>query len=91
MLVTGVLAIVLALDFGALVWPYCLAEIGLYAVLAAIVLAMALDARDRWQKLRERADTAAADDTAADEDEAPEVSAVRARDGNEPGEPPPAA
>ena len=72
-------------------WPWCLAEIGLYALLAAVVLAMALDARDRWQKLRERADTAADDDTAGDQDEAPEVSAVRARSGTEPGEPPPAA
>ena len=72
-------------------WPWCLAEIGLYAMLAAVVLAMALDARDRWRQLRERDDTAADDDTAGDEDEAPEVSAVRARGCNEPGEPPPAA
>jgi hypothetical protein len=43
-------------------WPYCLAEIGLYAVLAGLVIAMALDARDRWRQLQERNDTADRDD-----------------------------
>ena len=30
-------------------WPYCLAEIALYAVFGGVVLAMAFDARDRWK------------------------------------------
>jgi len=56
-------------------WPYCLAEIGLYAVLAGLVIAMALDARDRWRQLRERAHAAAHDD--ADQGDGAEVSTVR--------------
>jgi len=58
-------------------WPYCLAEIGLYAVLAGLVIAMALDARDRWRQLRERAATAAHDDAKHDQGERAEVSTVR--------------
>lgn len=59
-------------------WPYCLAEIGLYAVFAALAIGMALDARDRWRQLRERTDDTAAHDNAEhDQDDGAEVSAVR--------------
>ena len=75
-------------------WPYCLAEIALYAVFGGIVLAMAFDARDRWKQLRERAGTADPPDEAPDQDEHAEVSTVRRKldDASDQGdEPPPLA
>ena len=76
-------------------WPYCLAEIALYAVFGGVAIAMAFDARDRWKQLREAAN--AADHDGAEPDHAneaePEISAVRRRPGGEPDdtEPPPLA
>ena len=74
-------------------WPYCLAEIALYAVFGGVVLAMAFDARDRWKQLRERTDTAEPHDDALDQADEPEVSTVRPRPGDTPddAEPPPLA
>ena len=74
-------------------WPYCLAEIALYAVFGGVVLAMAFDARDRWKQLRERTDTAEPHDDAPDQADEPEVSTVRPRPGDTPDdtEPPPLA
>lgn len=75
-------------------WPFCLAEIGLYSVLAGLVIGMVLDARARWHQLRERADTAASTDTEHDQGEGAEVSAVRRKRDRAPTEdegPPPAA
>jgi len=51
-------------------WPYCLAEVAIYSVLAGLVIAMALDARDRWRQRRERADTGERDDAEHDQDDA---------------------
>ena len=74
-------------------WPYCLAEIALYAVFGGVVLAMAFDARDRWKQLREHTDTAEPPDDVPDQADEAEVSAVRPRPGDTPDdtEPPPLA
>ena len=76
-------------------WPYCLAEIALYALLGGVVLAMAFDARDRWKQLREHTDTAEPPDDAPDQGERAEVSTVRRKldDEHDQGddEPPPLA
>ncbi len=76
-------------------WPYCLAEIGLYSLFAALAIGMALDARDRWKQLQERTDTAEPHDDAPDQGEGAEVSTVRHKldDEHDQGddEPPPLA
>lgn len=75
-------------------WPLCLAEIVLYTVMSGLVIAMVLDARDRFRELRERrdADDPEEDDTPDQEDRS-EVSTVRRRPGGEPPDtdPPPLA
>jgi hypothetical protein len=60
-------------------WPFCLAEIGLYSVLAGLVIGMALDARDRWRQLRQLTGTAEGDTTEHDQNDGLEVSTVRRR------------
>lgn len=60
-------------------WPFCLAEIALYSVLAGLVIGMALDARDRWRQLRQHAGTAARDAAEQAPDDGLEVSTVRRR------------
>ena len=76
-------------------WPYCLAEIALYAVFGGIVIAMALDARDRWKQLHVGRH-AVEHDRAAHEPHPhaePEISVVRRRPGDDTDdtEPPPLA
>jgi hypothetical protein len=60
-------------------WPFCLAEIGLYSLLAGLVIGMALDARDRWRQLRQLAGTAARNSAEHDPGDGLEVSTVRRR------------
>lgn len=73
-------------------WPLCLAEIGLYAVLSGLMIAIALDARTRWKELLdEPAPEGDADSPDLDEDTG--ITAVRRRGGGAPedSDPPPMA
>ena len=74
-------------------WPWCLAEIALYALLAGLGIWMGLDARERWKQLREQQAPAERDDAAPDQDDGREVSAVRPRPAAAPDDtdPPPLA
>jgi len=74
-------------------WPLCLAEIALYAVISGLVLAMGLDARDRWKQLRREEYDQEEHDDALERGDAAEVSTVRQKPSSAPDDtdPPPLA
>lgn len=70
-------------------WPFYLAEIALYTVLSGLLIAMVLDARDRWREARDPQNRAGAGGADGVEDEEAATSGVHPPCGDPPDDPEP--